>query len=81
MSNVRLKNKRVVIDCRNFPNEIGCTLLISGSTKEVFNIALRHSVEEHGHKDTHELRKQLKIMMKDKPNKNYKSKNTGGKIK
>jgi hypothetical protein len=64
MSYVRIKNKRVVIDCRKFPNEIGCTLLISGSVKEVFNVALRHAIEEHGHKDTTELRKQIKVMMK-----------------
>jgi hypothetical protein len=57
-------DKRVIIDCRDFPNEIGCTLLISGSAKEVFNIAFRHSIEEHGHKDTPELRKQLRAMMK-----------------
>jgi hypothetical protein len=56
--------KRKILDCRDFPNEIGCTLLISGSPKEVFNIALRHSLEEHGHKDTYELRKQLRVMMK-----------------
>ena len=61
--------KRVIIDCRDFPNEIGCTLLISGSAKEVFNIALRHAITEHGHKDTQELRKQLKIMMKPESNK------------
>jgi len=57
--------KRKYIDCREFPNEIGCTLLISGSAKEVFNVALRHAVEEHGHKDTSELRRLLKAMMKE----------------
>jgi predicted small metal-binding protein len=55
---------RKIIDCRDFPNEIGCTLLISGSAKEVLNIAIRHAIEEHGHKDTTELRKQIKAMMK-----------------
>lgn len=57
--------KRKIIDCRDFPNEIGCTLLISGSSKEIFNISVRHAVEEHGHKDTQELRKQIKAMMKN----------------
>jgi Protein of unknown function (DUF1059) len=51
-------------DCRDFPNEIGCTLLISGSEKEVLQVAVRHAVEEHGHKDTAELRRQIKAMMK-----------------
>ncbi len=56
--------KRVSIDCRDFPNEIGCTIVISGSAREVLQVALRHAVEEHGHKDTAELRKQIKAMMK-----------------
>ncbi len=56
--------RRKIIDCRDFPNEIGCTLLISGSEKEVLNVAIRHSVEEHGHKDTRELRRQIRAMMK-----------------
>ncbi len=66
-----MRVKRKIIDCRDFPNEIGCTLLISGSAKEVFKVALRHAVEEHGHQDTFELRKQIKAMMKNE-NKYYK---------
>jgi hypothetical protein len=66
--------QRKIIDCRDFPNEIGCTLLISGSIKEVFSAALRHSVEDHGHKDTPELRKQLKVMMKPEHRKKTNSK-------
>ena len=59
--------KRKLIDCRDFPNEIGCTLLISVAPKEVLNAALRHAVEEHGHQDTGELRKQIKALMRDEP--------------
>jgi len=58
-------SKRKIIDCRDFPNEIGCTLFISGSAKEILGVAVRHAVEEHGHKDTPELRKQIKAMMKE----------------
>ena len=57
--------KRKIIDCRDFPNEIGCTLLISGSPKELITVAVKHAVDEHGHQDTPELRKQIKAMMKD----------------
>jgi len=64
-----MRIKRKLIDCRSFPNEIGCTLSISGSTKEVMKAALRHAVEEHGHKDTPELRKQLRILLTDESNK------------
>lgn len=58
-----LKRNRKSIDCRSFPNEIGCTLTISGEEKEVLKAALRHAVEEHGHKDTHELRRLLRNML------------------
>lgn len=64
------KQKRVIIDCRDFPNEIGCTLLISGSEREVLKAAVRHAVEEHGHQDTPELRKQVKAFLKDESNEN-----------
>ncbi|MEO8664837.1 MAG: DUF1059 domain-containing protein [Ignavibacteria bacterium] len=59
------KLKRKLIDCRSFPNETDCTLTISGSEKEVLKAALRHAVEDHGHKDTPELRKQLRILLTD----------------
>lgn len=67
------KINRVFIDCRDLPNEIGCTLLISGSTKEVFKIALRHAILDHGHKDTQELRKQLRTLLKQETKKNIKT--------
>lgn len=56
--------KRKIIDCRDFPNEIGCTLMIAGSAKEVLRAAIRHAIEEHGHQDTPELGKQIKALMK-----------------
>ncbi len=59
------KEKRKKIDCRLFPNEIGCTLTISGNKKEVLKAALRHAVEEHGHQDTPELRRQIKALMEN----------------
>jgi hypothetical protein len=64
--------KRVFLDCRDFPNENGCTLLISGSSKEVFKTALRHAIDEHGHKDTQELRKQIKTMIRTEKKTSYK---------
>ncbi len=67
---VMKRSNRKSIDCRSFPNEFGCTLTISGSTNEVLKVALRHAIEEHGHKDTPELRKQLKTLLKEETNKN-----------
>jgi hypothetical protein len=58
------QKRRKYIDCREMPNEIDCTLTISGGEKEVFKVALRHAVEEHGHQDSAELRKYIKSMIK-----------------
>jgi predicted small metal-binding protein len=59
-----VKNRKV-IDCRMFPNEIGCTLKISGNEKEVLKVAVRHAIEEHGHQDTPELRKQIRALLRN----------------
>lgn len=55
---------RVFVDCRDMPSENDCSLYISGSKKEVFRTALTHAIDVHGHKDTQELRKQLRTMLK-----------------
>jgi len=59
------KSTRKVADCRLFPSEKNCTLTIAGSEEEVLTIAVRHAVEEHGHKHTPELREQIRAMLKD----------------
>ncbi len=56
---------RKVADCRDFPNEIGCTLRISGEEKEVLDAAALHAVSVHGEKDTPEFRETLRGMLKD----------------
>jgi predicted small metal-binding protein len=53
------------MDCRLHPSEKNCTLTISGTEEEVLNAAVRHAVQEHGHKDSAELRQQLKALLKD----------------
>lgn len=57
--------QRKVADCRLMPSEKGCTLTISGTEDEVLTVAARHAVEEHGHKDTPELREQIRGMLAD----------------
>jgi len=57
--------KRKVIDCRLYPSEKNCSLTISGTEEEVLPVAVRHAVQEHGHKDSPELRQQLKALLKD----------------
>ena len=56
---------RKVADCRQFPSEKNCTLTISGTEDEVLEIAVQHAVTAHGHKNTPELRNQIRSMLKD----------------
>jgi predicted small metal-binding protein len=60
--------KRQSIDCRDHPSEKNCSLKISGTEDEVLDAAVQHAVEAHGHKDSPELRQQLKSMLKDESN-------------
>lgn len=57
--------KRKVADCRQFPSEKNCTLTIAGTEEEVMTVAAWHAVHSHGHKDTPELRQQIRSMLKD----------------
>jgi predicted small metal-binding protein len=56
---------RKMIDCRQVPNEIGCTLTIAGSEDEVLDAAVTHAVAKHGHQDTPELREMLRSGLQD----------------
>ena len=56
---------RKVIDCRWFPTEKPCDIAISGSEEDVLSIAVQHAVQSHGHKDTPELREQLRSMLRE----------------
>ncbi len=51
---------RKMIDCRQVPSDIGCTLTIAGSEEEVLDAAVAHAVAKHGHQDTPELREMLR---------------------
>lgn len=56
---------RKMIDCRVIPNEVGCTLAISGEPEEVLTAAARHAVDVHGHTASSELREQLRGALAD----------------
>ena len=58
---------RKVADCRLFPSEKNCSLCVSGTEEEVLTVAVRHAINEHGHKDTAELRAQIRGILKDEP--------------
>lgn len=54
---------RKVADCRKFPSEKNCTLTISGTEEEVVKAASEHAISAHGHKDTPELRAEIRKML------------------
>ena len=58
---------RKIIDCRSAPNDVGCTLAITGEPDEVVAAAAQHAVTVHGHDDDPELREQLRGLLADEP--------------
>jgi predicted small metal-binding protein len=56
---------RKMIDCRQVPSDINCTLTIAGSADEVLDAAAAHAVAKHGHQDTPELREMLRGGLQD----------------
>jgi len=60
-----MEKKRKIIDCRLYPSDKNCSLCITGTEEEVLKAATAHAVSAHGHKDTPELRKQLRQIIKD----------------
>ena len=57
--------QRKFVDCRDYPSEKNCSLRISGTEQEVLDAAVQHAVSAHGHKNSPELRDQIKSMLKD----------------
>lgn len=56
---------RKSIDCRDYPDETGCTLYLSGEEDHVVQAAAEHAVSFHGHEDTPELREWFRSNLKD----------------
>jgi hypothetical protein len=54
---------RKVADCRKVPSEKNCSLTIAGTEEEVLLAATQHAVSAHGHKDTPELRAEIRAML------------------
>ncbi len=58
--------QRKYIDCRAFPSEMNCTVaLCADSEGELLEAAVQHAVAVHGHKDSAELRSQIRSIMQD----------------
>ena len=50
---------RQMADCRRWPSESNCSLVIIGEKDEVIRAAAEHAASVHGHEDTPELRAQI----------------------
>jgi hypothetical protein len=50
---------RMMADCRRFPSDSNCSLVIIGEEDEVVRAASEHAVSIHGHEDTAELRTEI----------------------
>ena len=60
---------RMMADCRRFPSESNCSLVIIGEEDEVARAAAEHAVSVHGHEDTPEMRQQVREFLE--PAENY----------
>ncbi len=57
---------RKYIDCREYPSEMNCTVMLSAdSEEELLAAAVQHAVAVHKHEDSPEFRQQLRQMFKD----------------
>lgn len=52
---------RKYIDCREFPSEMQCSVVISADREdELINAAVQHAVAVHGEHDTPEFRREIR---------------------
>ena len=60
------KVSRKFIDCREFPDASGCTMvLLADDVTELVNASMHHSVHVHGAKDTPEFRRILEQSVRE----------------
>ena len=60
--------ERKYIDCRAYPSEMNCTVMISADSEaELLEAAVQHAVSVHHEQDTAELRNELRKLMKEMP--------------
>ena len=60
-----MAENRKVIDCRRFPSEKSCSIVISGTEDDVLDLAVLHAKTVHGHQETPDLREQIRSMLQD----------------
>lgn len=56
---------RKYVDCRESASVSNCSVKISGTEDEVLETTVLHAISAHQEKDSDELRKYIRSMMKD----------------
>jgi predicted small metal-binding protein len=51
---------RMMADCRRWPSDVNCSLVIIGEEDEVVQAAAEHAASVHGHENNEELRTQVR---------------------
>lgn len=51
---------RMMADCRRWPSDVNCSLVIIGEEDEVVQAAAEHAASVHGHENNEELRIQVR---------------------
>jgi hypothetical protein len=59
----------MMADCRRFPSEINCSLVIIGEEEEVARAAAAHAIADHGHADDERIRNAIRDSLE--PAENY----------
>lgn len=54
---------RMMADCRRWPSESNCSLVMIGESDELLNAAAEHAVSVHGHTDSPEFREELRQLL------------------
>ena len=54
---------RMTADCRRFPSESNCSLVIIGEEHEVARAAAEHAISVHGHPDNAETREAVQSFL------------------
>jgi predicted small metal-binding protein len=60
--------ERKYIDCREYPSEKACTLMISADSEdELLEASVQHAIAVHQEKDSPELRNEIRKLIKTMP--------------
>lgn len=60
--------ERKYIDCREYPSEMNCSVMISADSEaELTEAAVQHAVAVHKEHDTPELREEVRKLIKTLP--------------